>query len=53
MLTLPRKLLNVTGLVVGSQVGIEVDKGRLVLLPLKPSIVWMICWPSAKTTPSI
>jgi antitoxin ChpS len=31
MLTLPRKLLDVTGLVVGSQVGIEVDGNRLVL----------------------
>ncbi|NJN48072.1 MAG: AbrB/MazE/SpoVT family DNA-binding domain-containing protein [Candidatus Competibacteraceae bacterium] len=34
MLTLPRKLLDATGLVVGSQVGIEVDGDRLVLSPL-------------------
>ncbi|MEE4376732.1 MAG: AbrB/MazE/SpoVT family DNA-binding domain-containing protein [Candidatus Competibacteraceae bacterium] len=35
MLTLPRKLLEVTRLVVGSQVEIEVDGDRLVLSPLK------------------
>ena len=34
MLTLPRKVLDVAGLAVGSQVAIKVDEGRIVLSPI-------------------